>query len=93
MGRVLLNAENITKTYSNRRGDNTVLDGLSLQIEEGKFYAIEGESGSGKSTLLSILSGLQKPNDGVVEYTPMTRTHLLLVRWMMMNSPGLGDMI
>lgn len=70
MGRVLLNAENITKTYSNRRGDNTVLDGLSLQIEEGKFYAIEGESGSGKSTLLSILSGLQKPNDGVVEYTP-----------------------
>ena len=70
MGRVLLNAENITKVYSNRRGDNTVLDGLSLQIEEGKFYAIEGESGSGKSTLLSILSGLQKPTGGSVDYTP-----------------------
>ena len=70
MGRVLLNAENITKVYSNRRGDNTVLDGLSLQIEEGKLYAIEGESGSGKSTLLSILSGLQKPTGGSVDYTP-----------------------
>ena len=70
MGRVILNAENITKIYSNRRGDNTVLDGFSLKIEERKFYAIEGESGSGKSTLLSILSGLQKPDGGVVEYMP-----------------------
>ena len=70
MGQVLLKAENITKVYSNKRGSNTVLDGFSLQIEEGKLYAIEGESGSGKSTLLSILSGLQKPNDGKVFYTP-----------------------
>lgn len=70
MGRVILNAENITKTYSNRRGKNVVLDGLSLQIEEGKFYAVVGESGSGKSTLLSILSGLQKPDSGRVIYGP-----------------------
>lgn len=70
MGRVILNAENITKTYSNRRGKNVVLDGFSLQIEEGKFYAVVGESGSGKSTLLSILSGLQKPDSGRVIYDP-----------------------
>ena len=70
MGRVILNAENITKTYSNRRGKNVVLDGFSLQIEEGKFYAVVGESGSGKSTLLSILSGLQKPDSGRVIYGP-----------------------
>ena len=76
MGQVLLKAENITKVYSNSRGDNTVLDGLSLQIEEGKLYAIEGESGSGKSTLLSILSGLQKPSDGDVVYTPDEETAL-----------------
>ena len=76
MGQVLLKAENITKIYSNSRGDNTVLDGLSLQIEEGKLYAIEGESGSGKSTLLSILSGLQKPSDGDVVYTPNEETAL-----------------
>lgn len=70
MGRVILNAEKIIKIYSNRRGENKVLNGLSLQIEEGKLYAIVGESGSGKSTLLSILSGLQKPNEGRVEYKP-----------------------
>ena len=68
MGNVLLSAENITKVYSNRRGKNTVLDGLSLQIEEGKFYTVEGESGSGKSTLISILAGLQKPDGGRVIY-------------------------
>lgn len=70
MGNVILSAKNIRKTYSNRRGDNTVLDGLSFSIEEGKLYAIEGESGSGKSTLLSILAGLQKPSDGEVAYSP-----------------------
>lgn len=70
MGSIILNAKNIKKVYSNRRGDNTVLDGLSLTIEEGKLYAIEGESGSGKSTLLSILAGLQKPSEGEVTYSP-----------------------
>ncbi len=70
MGSIILNAKNIKKVYSNRRGDNTVLDGLSLSIEEGKLYAIEGESGSGKSTLLSILAGLQKPSEGEVTYSP-----------------------
>ena len=70
MGSIILNAKNIKKVYSNRRGDNTVLDGLSLTIEEGKIYAIEGESGSGKSTLLSILAGLQKPSEGEVTYSP-----------------------
>ena len=70
MGSIILNAKNIKKVYSNRRGDNTVLDGLSLTIEEGKLYAIEGESGRGKSTLLSILAGLQKPSEGEVTYSP-----------------------
>ena len=78
MGRLLLRAENITKTYTNRRGSNTVLDGLSLQIEAGRFYTVEGESGSGKSTLLSILSGLQKPDDGQVIYSPEDDTEYII---------------
>ena len=68
MEKVYLDAENIIKSYKNKRGENIVLDNLSLHIEGGKFYAVVGESGSGKSTLLSILSGLQKPNSGSVIY-------------------------
>ncbi len=78
MGRLLLRAENITKIYTNRRGSNTVLDGLSLQIEAGRFYTVEGESGCGKSTLLSILSGLQKPDDGQVIYSPEDDTEYII---------------
>lgn len=39
---------------------------ISLEIEEGYFYAIIGKSGSGKSTLLHLLSGLDEPTRGTV---------------------------
>lgn len=42
----------------------TVLDGLSLQVEEGDFIAITGESGAGKTTLLNILGTLIAPDEG-----------------------------
>lgn len=45
-------------------GDRRVLDGLNLEIEEGKTLALTGSSGTGKTTLLKILAGLL-PCDGV----------------------------
>lgn len=44
----------------------TIIPGLSLEIQEGEFLSITGPSGSGKSTLLYIMGGLDKPTFGEV---------------------------
>jgi putative ABC transport system ATP-binding protein len=60
----ILKAENITKDYDNEK----IIKGISLNIFENTFTAILGPSGSGKSTLLNILSGLNRPTQGIVQY-------------------------
>lgn len=42
-------------------GGQTVLQDISLDIEQGEWMAIVGESGAGKSTLLRLMMGLRKP--------------------------------
>ena len=61
-----INIQNIKKIYG--KGENIVnaLNGISLEIENGKMTAIVGESGSGKSTLLHCMAGLDKPTSGNV---------------------------
>ncbi|MCR1848024.1 ABC transporter ATP-binding protein [Paraclostridium sordellii] len=61
-----IRVNNIKKIYG--KGENSVkaIDGITLEIESGKFTAIVGESGSGKSTLLHCMAGLDKPTEGNV---------------------------
>jgi phospholipid/cholesterol/gamma-HCH transport system ATP-binding protein len=47
-------------------GEQKVLDGLNLEIEDGKTTVIIGKSGGGKSVLLKHIIGLLKPDSGQV---------------------------
>ncbi len=58
-----LKAENLIKHYPPYV---TAVDNFTYLFKKGKSYAILGPSGSGKSTLLYLLSGIEKPNSGIV---------------------------
>ena len=60
----ILETENLRYAY----GKHTVLRGISVQLEQGKMYAILGPSGCGKTTLLSLLGGLDSPASGQILY-------------------------
>ena len=73
----ILEANNISKTYTIGNRRITVLDDVSLSVGRGEFLVVEGESGSGKSTLLSILSGLDTTDQGsvLIEGRDITNLH------------------
>ncbi len=56
----------VCKCFRAAHGEVKALDGVSLQIEQHEFVAIQGKSGSGKSTLLSLIGGLSLPTAGTV---------------------------
>jgi phospholipid/cholesterol/gamma-HCH transport system ATP-binding protein len=61
---------------SMRWGDNTVLDGISLTLQEGERLAVVGPSGTGKSTVLRILAGLLLPSDGDLRINGVPQRYL-----------------
>jgi len=64
----VIRARDIVKRYQDGEGSEVrVLDGLSLDMEQGDFVAVVGPSGSGKSTLLHLLGGLDVHYQGEVE--------------------------
>ena len=62
----MVDVRNVTKVYRRDAEELVVLNGLSLQVEEGDYAALMGPSGSGKSTLLNLIAGIDKPTSGDV---------------------------
>lgn len=60
MSQSIIKFENISKNFSNTQ----VLDDISFEIEEGKFYTLLGPSGCGKTTILKLIAGFETATSG-----------------------------
>lgn len=62
----VLQGKSLKKAYKVGENAINVLDDLDIAICPSEFISVVGPSGTGKSTLLYILSGLEKPDQGIV---------------------------
>ena len=76
---IAVSLDNVSRHY----GEVRALDQISLDIEEGEFFALLGPSGSGKTTCLRLIAGFDQPTSGTirlfgesVENTPPYRRHV-----------------
>ena len=74
----------VRKSYRRDTQEVPVLDGLSLDIEQGDFVALMGPSGSGKTTLLNLIGGIDSPTSGQLRVADTDIARLggaALARW------------
>ena len=64
MGKPIISFTDVVKRYD----DETILKGVSFEIEEGKFYTLLGPSGCGKTTILRIIAGFSEASEGDVYF-------------------------
>lgn len=70
---ILIRAERLTKEYHTKEG----IRDLSFELYKGETFALAGESGSGKTTLARILSGILKPDSGVIDDRSKNRAQMV----------------
>ena len=61
---LMLKVTDVCKNY----GKHEVLKQMSFAVPKGSIYGLVGKNGAGKTTIMRIISGLQKPTSGKVEY-------------------------
>ena len=58
----MIDIQNLSFSY----GSKSVLENISLKLEDGRIYGLLGENGVGKTTLLTLLCGLKKAEQGSI---------------------------
>lgn len=69
---LLLRVQNLRHSY----GDTEILHGVNLRMNTGDRVAVMGPSGSGKSTFLNCLGGIDRPNEGSIQFDGIELTSL-----------------
>lgn len=59
----MISINNLAFSY----GSNQVLKNITMKLEPGRIYGLLGENGVGKTTLLTLLSGLKKTQEGIID--------------------------
>jgi len=72
----MIEAKNLKKIYKVGELDLTVINDLSISINEGEFISFVGPSGSGKSTVLNMLGCLDTPTSGNITINNQSITNL-----------------
>ena len=65
---MLIEVENLHKSFQTGEIVTEVLRDMSFSIDKGEFVSVRGPSGSGKSTVLHILGFLSTPTSGVYRF-------------------------
>lgn len=73
---MILKAENLVKKYKKR----TVVNHISVQVEQGEIVGMLGPNGAGKTTSFYMIVGLIKPNEGKIWLDGEEITHLPMYR-------------
>ena len=58
----LLDVKNLGISFGGLRAVN----GVNMDIEEGELYGLIGPNGAGKTTIFNLLTGVYKPDEGII---------------------------
>lgn len=64
--KMVLDAQNVRKSFGTRGNVQEVLKGIDLRVGEGEFVGIMGPSGAGKTTLLNVLATIDRATEGAI---------------------------
>ena len=64
LGNKVIEVENLKKGF----GDRLLIEDLSFSLPPGGIVGVIGPNGAGKSTLFNMLTGVEKPDEGTVEF-------------------------
>ncbi len=66
MSDLVVDAQQLTKTYKQGKLEVQALRGVDLHVSAGEFVVLAGPSGSGKTTLLNLIGALDQPTSGTL---------------------------
>ena len=76
----IIECRNITKTF----GEKVAIEGINLEIPEGRIFGLLGPNGAGKTTLIRIINRITIPNEGEVLFkgSPITQRDVEKIGYM-----------